>query len=542
VTCWHHHRCEPCTLSSITDGTSLIIKTSYKLHFDQQMSVLTRMANNALHSPQTLNAAKVLPALGTVASTRRWGSNAHLDDDENVIILGAAGRDFHDFITYWSKEPRVQVKCFTGTQIPGIDRRHFPADMCNNELNGNRYPNGLSIHPEHDLESLIRKYDATTCALAYSDLEYTTVQSLASRANAAGCKFVQLPPTATMLRSYKPVIAICASRTGCGKSQTTRYIANFFKEKGLKVVAVRHPMPYDKDLMKQRVQRYETLADLDKYDCTVEEREEYVGHIQEGTLLFAGVDYAAILEAAEKEADIVLWDGGNNDVPFFEPDVHICVVDSLRPKDEAHYYPGETNVRMADAILIAKVADKEVAKKHADHLRLLTKPNIPIVFGWSLISPEADGMTSEEAAALVHGKRVLVVDDGPTLTHGGVPFGAGYVLAERLGAAEIVDPRPYAHGTLQQIFESFPHLSNVLPAMGYGDAQKKELELTIQAVDCDTVVLGTPSNLNRTLDFLGKPSVVARYNLEIAPEHREIFERVLDSVVDRHYRPDNVRA
>lgn len=512
------------------------------------MSLLSRIANGAIQSPTTTSsvASKILPSLGTVAAARNWGSSSTATSKsnvtDNVIILGAAGRDFHDFITYWSKEPKVQVQCFTGTQIPGIDHRHFPAEMCNNDTNGNRYPHGLPIHPERDLESLIEKYHATTCALAYSDLEYKTVQSIASRANAAGCNFVQLAPATTMLRSNKPIIAICASRTGCGKSQTTRYIANYFKEKGLKVVAVRHPMPYDKNLMKQRVQRYETLADLDKYDCTVEEREEYVGHIQEGTLLFAGVDYPAILAEAEKEADIILWDGGNNDVPFFAPDLHICIVDSLRPKDEVHYYPGETNVRMADAIVISKVSDKVAAQDHADHLRMITKPNIPIVFGWSLITPEADGMSSNDAAALVTGKRVLVVDDGPTLTHGGVPFGAGYVLAEKLGAAEIVNPRPYAKGSLKQVFDSFPHLANVLPAMGYGDTQKKDLEATIQAVDCDTVVIGTPSNLNHMMNFLGKPSVVARYNLEVAPEHQQIFEQALDSVMDRHYRPESLRA
>jgi predicted GTPase len=460
---------------------------------------------------------------------------------ENVIILGAAGRDFHDFITYWSKKPNSVVKCFTGTQIPGIDNRKFPAEMCNNDLNDNLYPNGIDIHPERDLESLIEKYDATTCAIAYSDLEYSILQSLASRANTAGCNFVQLPPALTMLRSNKPVIAICASRTGCGKSQTARYIANYYKEKGLKVVAIRHPMPYDTNLLKQRVQRYETLADLDKYDCTVEEREEYVGHIKEGTLLFAGVDYISILAEAEKEADIIMWDGGNNDVPFYAPDIHLTIVDSLRPKDEEHYYPGETNVRMADAIIISKVADTKIAREMADHLKTITKPNAPIFFGWSVITPAAEGKTQEEAAAMVKGKRVLVVDDGPTLTHGGSPFGAGYVLAQNLGAAEIVDPRPYAQGSLKAVFEKFTHLANVLPAMGYGSEQKKELEATIQAVDCDVVVVGTPSDLGNVMK-LGKPSVVARYNLEIAPEHQKAFEKVLDEIVDRHYHPIGGRA
>lgn len=460
---------------------------------------------------------------------------------EHVIILGAAGRDFHDFITYWSKEPRTIVKCFTGTQIPGIENRHYPAELCNNDLNGNLYPDGIQIYPECDLESLIKRFDATACALAYSDLEYATVQSLASRSNAAGCKFVQLPPVLTMLRSRVPVIAICASRTGCGKSQTTRYVANYFKNKGLKIVAVRHPMPYDKDLLKQRVQRYETLADLDKYDCTVEEREEYFGHIKEGTLLFAGVDYPSILAKAEKEADIILWDGGNNDVSFFAPDVLITLVDSLRPADEDHYYPGETNVRMADAILISKVTDKAIAQKQADHVKRITKPGAPILFGSSLITPEVDGKTQEEAAALIKGKRVLVVDDGPTLTHGGIPYGAGYVLAEKEGAAEIVDPRPSAKGSIKAIYEKFPHLLNVLPAMGYGNKQKKDLEATIKAVDCDTVILGTPSDLNHAIN-ISRPTVVAKYTLTIALEHQKEFEKVLDSVMDRHKHSGRMHA
>lgn len=280
---------------------------------------------------------------------------------------------------------------------------------------------------------------------------------------------------------------------------------------------------------------------MDKYNCTIEEREEYYRHIEEGTLLFAGVDYEMILREAEKEADVIIWDGGNNDLPFYKPDLHICLVDSLRPLDEEHYFPGETNVRLADAVLVTKVNsldDEQKAHDHAEHLKIITKPNAPILFGNSVVTPEAKDpvtgmpMSKNEAATLVRGKRVLVVDDGPTLTHGGMAFGAGYVLANDLGAAEIVDPRPYAKGSLVGVFEKFPHLKNVLPAMGYSEEQVKDLEATIQAADCDTVVIGTPSDITHLMDF-GKPSVMARYELEVIPEHEEQFHATLDRFFDR---------
>jgi predicted GTPase len=481
--------------------------------------------------------------------TQRFASSADSDRD-NVIILGAAGRDFHDFMTYWSTKPNTTVKCFTGAQIPGIDHRVFPPEMCNNDKNNNLYPDGVTIFPESQLEDLIERKQATTCALAYSDLKYDTVQSLASRANAAGCEFIQLAPMQTMIPSSKPVVSICASRTGVGKSQTTRYVADYYKQKGLKVAVIRHPMPYDNVLLDQRCQRYEKLEDMDKYNCTIEEREEYYRHIEDGNLLFAGVDYLMILREAEKEADVIIWDGGNNDVPFYKPDLHICLVDGLRPHDEERYYPGETNVRMADMVMITKVSDLpdiQQAFDQATHLKSITKPNAPIFFGTSVITPEGkdfetgEPLTTEEATALVKGKRVLVVDDGPTLTHGGMPYGVGYVLAKNLGADQIVDPRPFAKGSLVSTYEKFPHLKSVLPAMGYGDEQVRDLESTIQATECDTVILGTPSDISHVMD-IGKPVVVARYNLAVVPEHCEDFDKALDSFYDRFRRTNHHAA
>jgi predicted GTPase len=445
-------------------------------------------------------------------------------------------------MVYWSKRPNTQVVCFTGTQIPGIEDRLFPPELCHNDLNGNLYPHGIQIYPESMLEELIVRYGATLCALAYSDLSYTTVQSLASRVNATGCQFVQLPPAWTQLTSRKPVVAIVASRTGVGKSQTTRYVARYYKSLGLKVAAVRHPMPYDKNLNSQRCQRYQTMADMDKYRCTIEEREEYYRHIEDGTLLFAGVDYEMILRLAERDADVILWDGGNNDTSFFRPDLTVTLVDSLRPTDELHYFPGETNVRMADLVLITKtneLPDMKHAVDHATHLRtVVQKKGCPILFGRSKIVPEVKdastglNLPTVEAAAMVRGKRVLVVDDGPTLTHGGLPSGAGYALARSLDPAEIIDPRPYAQGSLKGVFAKFGHLANVLPAMGYGPDQVRDLHDTIQAVDCDVVVVGTPIDIRQVMEVDKPCVVVARYDLEfLEPGHEEAFHRSLDSAV-----------
>jgi predicted GTPase len=448
---------------------------------------------------------------------------------EKVMILGAAGRDFHDFQVYWSVRPDVEVVCFTGTQIPGIDGRLFPPELCHNDHNHNLYPKGINIFDEANMESLIHEYQVDTVALAYSDLRYDTVQSLAARANTCGCQFVQLPPKLTMLVSTKPVLAVCASRTGVGKSQTTRAIAQYYKAKGYKVAVVRHPMPYDRDILSQRCQRYETLDDMDRYKCTIEEREEYYPHIVAGTLLFAGVDYEMILRQAEKDADIVIWDGGNNDVPFYKPDVHLTLVDALRPGHENHYYPGEINVRMANAILIAKVnalPNMDAAIDQAKALRALTKA--PVLCGNSVVTSVTDN-----AAELVQGKRVLVVDDGPTLTHGGMSYGAGYVLANQLGASTIIDPRPFAKGSLIQVFAKFPHLTQVLPAMGYSAEQIQDLSATINAAECDVVVLGTPSGIVDLL-HLKKPTVVARYDLQVVDTSLVEFEELLDSVVEIH--------
>ena len=393
------------------------------------------------------------------------------------------------------------------------------------------------------------------CALAYSDLNYDTVQSLAARVNAAGCKFIQLPPKLTQLKSTKPVIAVCATRTGTGKSQTTRFIADFLKRQGRKIAVVRHPMPYDQGallyymlliffilnvfllafdsniillfyllavLLNQRCQRYEVLDDLVKYRCTIEEREEYELHIEEGNLLFAGVDYEMILRQAEKEADVVLWDGGNNDYSFFKPDLTICIADALREGHEEHFFPGEINMRMADLIMINKVNSLpgiEQAMKQVGQIRKLVKHDVPILLGNSVVTPEARDSTGALLDAqivndMVHGKRVLVIDDGPTLTHGGMPFGAGYVLANQMGAAEIVDPHPFAKGSLKGVFQKFPHLVNCLPAMGYGEEQIKDLQDTVKSVDCDCVIAGTPINLESVITF-DKPCVRARYCLQL---------------------------
>jgi predicted GTPase len=497
---------------------------------------------------------------------------------DRVIILGAAGRDFHDFMVYWATRPNTLVVCFTETQIPGIENRHFPKEMCRNDVNGNLYPDGLDIYPESQLEELIEKFQANICVswltlnattfislyspmhltlsipspqplvcshpqtLAYSDLSYHTVQSLASRVNAAGCQFVQLPPAATQLKSTKPIVSILASRTGVGKSQTTRWVANYFKNKDLRVAAIRHPMPYDKDLNFQRCERFETMADMDKYRCTIEEREEYYRHIEDGTLLFAGVDYEMILREAEKDADLILWDGGNNDFSFYKADLTITLIDSLRPTDELHYFPGETNVRMADAILITKTNElksMEEADEQARQLRakgILKHDKVPILYGKSKIVPQVKGMTADEAAEMVKGKRVLVVDDGPTLTHGGLPSGAGYALCKLLGGVP-VDPRPFAQGSLQQTFAKFTHLKNCLPAMGYGEEQIKDLKATIDAVDCDVVMIGTPIDISQVLE-IEKPYVVARYDLEMAPQHQTEFVNVLDMAVDKEEKKE----
>lgn len=429
---------------------------------------------------------------------------------QNVIVLGAAGRDFHDFNTYWRDREDCRVVAFTAAQIPDIDGRTYPP-----ELTGPRYPEGIPIHAEEELTDLIREHDVDTVTMAYSDLPHSVVMHKAALANAAGADFVMLAAQRTMLRSTKPVIAICAVRTGCGKSQTTRYVADILKGMGKRVAAVRHPMPYG-DLTKQICQRFAALEDLDTHECTIEEREEYEPHIVNGNLCFAGVDYERILREAEKEADVILWDGGNNDTPFYAPDLLIVVADPHRPGHELRYYPGETNVRMADVVLVNKTDTAKQADidSELEVIRSLN-PQAQVVM--------ADSPVTLEGSVPSGGKRVLVVEDGPTVTHGEMAYGAGWVAAQQLGA-ELVDPRPAAVGTIRETFAKYDHLQQVLPAMGYGSTQITELEQTINAIDCDAVLIGTPIDLGRVLK-INKPALRVKYELrERTPG--ELAERI----------------
>ena len=440
--------------------------------------------------------------------------------DRRVIIMGAAGRDFHDFNVVYRDDPSVEVVAFTATQIPFIDDRMYPSSLA-----GPNHPGGIEIHPEGQLEELIRDRKATDVVFAYSDVSYEDVMHVASRVLAAGANFTLLGPEATMLQARVPVVAICAVRTGCGKSQTTRYVADLLKREGLRTVAVRHPMPYG-DLAAQRVQRFGDLADLDAAGVTVEEREEYEAHIRAGTTVYAGVDYAAILERAQAECDVLLWDGGNNDLPFYRPDVHITVVDPLRAGHERRYHPGEANVRMADAIVVNKM-DAADAAQIGDVIRSVRdlNPSAPII--------RANSALTLDLPDLVAGARVLVVEDGPTLTHGGMKFGAGTVAATRAGAAEIVDPRPYVGGTIAEVFRRYD-VGPVLPAEGYSPAQLRELEQAIAATPCDVVVIGTPMDLRHVIS-IAAPAVRVSYELEEIGE--PTLREVIGPVVDRAALP-----
>ena len=425
-----------------------------------------------------------------------------------VIIMGAAGRDFHDFNVYWKQRADVEVVCFTATQIPGIDDRRYPAVLA-----GDQYPNGIPIKPEEELEALIAKHDVTLVTLAYSDLPYEFVMHQSSRVQAAGASFQLTGAQQTMVTSTKPVIAVCAVRTGCGKSQTTRRVSEILRDAGKKIAAIRHPMPYG-DLAKQACQRFGELADLDVHECTIEEREEYEPHIVAGNLVFAGVDYERILREAEKEADVILWDGGNNDTSFYKPDLLLVVVDPHRPGHEVSYYPGETNLRMADMVVINKVDTAE-----AKNVEIVEQNARRINPGAQVL--RADSPITVEDPEAVKGKKVLVVEDGPTLTHGSMAYGAGHVAARKLGAAEIVDPRPYAQGSLKGVFEKFGQITEILPAMGYGDQQMAELEMTINKTPCDLVLIATPIDLGKLLK-IDKPSMRVRYDLK---EHDEAMLR-----------------
>jgi predicted GTPase len=420
-----------------------------------------------------------------------------------VLIMGAAGRDFHNFNTVYRNDATVEVVAFTATQIPFINDRMYPA-----ELAGERYPNGIQIHDESELSRLIEELRVDDVVFAYSDVSHEYVMHKGSEAIAAGANFVLLGPDATMLEAQVPVVAVCAVRTGSGKSQTTRAIAGTLKDLGKKVVAVRHPMPYG-DLVAQRVQRYAELGDLERYRTTIEEREEYEPHITSGTVIYAGVDYGAILEQAQAECDVLLWDGGNNDLPFYRPTVHVVVADPLRSGHETSYHPGEANLRMADVIVINKMdsASAEQVESLTSTIDRLN-PGAAVVRANSRV--EVDGNES------LAGKRVLVIEDGPTLTHGEMKYGAGVVAARAGGAAEIVDPRPWAVGTIEETFRKYD-VGPVLPAMGYSDGQLSEMEKIIDAAEVDVVVIGTPIDLRRVID-IRKPAVRVRYDLEVLPD------------------------
>ena len=431
----------------------------------------------------------------------------------NIIIMGAAGRDFHNFNVVFRDNDQYRVRVFTATQIPNIEGRLYPS-----ELAGSLYPEGIPIHPENELEALIEEFDINEVVFSYSDVTHEYVMHQASRVMSAGISFRLLGGEETMIKSTKPVVAICAVRTGSGKSQTTRFVCNTLKNMGYKVAAIRHPMPYG-DLVAQKVQRFAQIADLEKHDCTIEEMEEYEPHIMTGTIVYAGVDYEAILRQAETEADIIVWDGGNNDMPFYLPDLMITVADPLRPGHELLYHPGETNVRMSDVVVINKIgsADPLDVAEVRDNIRSLN-PSATIV--------EAASPITVDNSEVITGKRVLVIEDGPTLTHGEMDFGAGVVAAEKFGAAEIIDPRSFAVGTISDTFEKYPDIGQLLPAMGYGARQMKDLEKTIDNSDCDSVVIGTPIDLRRIID-IKKPCARVDYDLQVIgkPDLGDIIQK-----------------
>ena len=434
-----------------------------------------------------------------------------------VLIMGAAGRDFHNFNTVYRRNRACEVVAFTATQIPNIDGRKYPA-----KLAGPAYPRGIRIYPESELPDLIRKLRVDEVVFSYSDVSDDYVMGRASLVMALGADFKVLGGGRTMLPSSVPVVAVVAVRTGSGKSQTSRRVCTHLRSRGLRVVAVRHPMPYG-NLVKQRVQRYGTLDDLVKHQCTVEEMEEYEPHIVEGTVIYAGVDYEAILRQAEKEADVIVWDGGNNDMSFYRADLTITVVDPHRPGHELTYYPGETNVRMADIIVVNKVdsASKEDIATVVANVGSIN-PKATVIMANSAIRVEDE--------SLIRGKDVLVVEDGPTLTHGGMKFGAGTIAARMFGARAVIDPRPYAAGSIAETYRKYPLTGIVLPAMGYGADQVKDLEATINNVPCDTVVIGTPIDLRRVL-HIDRPSVRVSYSLE--EQTRPDIPAVLDEFLAR---------
>ncbi len=419
---------------------------------------------------------------------------------KKVIIMGAAGRDFHNFNTYFRDNPDFRVVAFTATQIPDIEGRKYPAALA-----GKLYPRGIPIHAEAALDELIVKNKVDEVHFAYSDVSHEDVMHKASRVMAAGANFVLLGPADTMIKSRRPVVSVCAVRTGCGKSQTSRKVASLLIAKGRKVAAIRHPMPYG-DLVKQKVQRFATYADLDRHECTIEEREEYEPYIDRGIIVYAGVDYGAILRRAEREADVILWDGGNNDFPFYQSDLEIVVTDPHRAGHELAYHPGETNFRRADVIVVNKMdtAEKSQIAIVLENIKK-TNPRARVI--------RANSRIIVKDGSKIKGRRVLVIEDGPTLTHGGMRYGAGIVAARKYKAAAVVDPRPFAVGSIKSTFLKYGHLDRVLPAMGYGDIQTRELARTINRIDCDLVVSATPIDITRVLR-VNKPILRVGYELE----------------------------
>jgi predicted GTPase len=444
---------------------------------------------------------------------------------KNVIIIGAAGRDFHNFNTCFRDNENYNVVAFTAAQIPDIDERKYPK-----ELAGRLYPKGIPIFAEAELPGLIKRLKADDCVFSYSDIPYERVMSVSAIVNTAGANFVLLGPNDTMLKSTKPVIAVGAVRTGCGKSQTSRKVIEILMAKGLKVVAVRHPMPYG-DLNEQKVQRFATIKDLAKHKCTVEEMEEYEPHVVRGNVIYAGVDYEAILRKAEKDpsgCDVIIWDGGNNDFPFFRPDLMITVTDPHRAGHELRYYPGEVNLRIADVVIINKIdsASPEGIQTVRENIAKVN-PSAIVIDGASPIRVDNP--------SVIRGKKVLVVEDGPTLTHGEMKLGAGIVAARKFGASELVDPRPYTVGRLSETFRIYPNIGTLLPAMGYGDQQLHDLERTINNTKCDSVVIATPIDLNRLIN-IKKPNTRVYYDLQ------EIGDPNLSEIISDFLKKHKIRA
>ncbi len=440
---------------------------------------------------------------------------------KNIIIIGAAGRDFHNFNTYFRDNEEYNVVAFTAAQIPDIDGRKYPAGLA-----GSLYPEGIPIYSEDQLPRLIKDLLVKTCVFSYSDLPYNMVMAVSAVVNAAGANFALLGTTDTMIPSNKPVIAVCAVRTGCGKSQTSRRVIEILMGKGLKVVAIRHPMPYG-DLLAQKVQRFATVEDLKLHKCTIEEMEEYEPHVVRGNVIYSGVDYEAIVRAAEEDpegCDVILWDGGNNDFPFYKPDLTIGVADPHRPGHELSYYPGEVVMRISDVMVINKMdsAPPEGIQVVRESIEKVN-PSAIVVDGASPIRVDNPD--------IIRGKKVLVVEDGPTLTHGEMKLGAGVVAAQKYGASELVDPRPYTVGKLSETFEIYPQIGTLLPAMGYGEEQLKDLETTINNSDCDSVIIGTPIDLNRVIN-IKKPNTRVYYDLQEIGEPN--LEGILDEFVQKH--------